>query len=210
MNAQPSANIGLVILAAGASTRMGQPKQLLSYRGKTLVRHAAETALSVQGAPVVIVLGAELEKIAPALTGLPVIIAENADWRDGMGGSVRTGLGALLAAHPETVAAIFLVCDQPFLSAKTLAVLIAKHRETNRAIVASAYGGALGVPALFHRSLFPELLALQREKGAKHIIQIHREEAVGVSFEDGAFDLDTPSDCGRLQFSASKPALPTP
>lgn len=196
---------GIIILAAGESARMGSPKQLLDYHGKTLLRHTIDTALSLRGAPVVVVLGANAGKIRPTLTGLPVLVAENAGWREGMSSSVRTGLHALLAAHPSISAALFLLCDQPLLSPKTLRDLAAAHGRTGRAIVASDYDGVLGVPALFDHSLFPDLLALEGPGGAKQVISIYRNDAIGVPFDDGAVDIDTPADYACLSRAVAEP-----
>ena len=199
---------GVVILAAGESARMGEPKQLFAYRGKTLLGHAIDTAHSLPDAPIVVVIGAHSAQIRAQIDGSRVIIAENADWRDGMGGSLREGLSALLAAHPEISAAIFLVCDQPLLSATTLSILIATHQQSGRAIVASEYGGTLGVPVLFARAMFPELLALDGADGARQIIRTHRDRAIGVPFPDGAVDIDTPADHENLRNSL--PVCPNP
>ena len=187
-------SVGIVILAAGESARMGVPKQLLAYRGTTLLRHAIDTAHSIPDAPVVVVLGAHSEKIRPALEDSRTLIAENPNWREGMASSLHAGLNTLLAAHPAISAVIFLVCDQPLLSANTLANIIATHEQTGRPIVASEYSGALGVPALFARSIFPELLALSGAQGAQQIIEAYRENAIGIPFPEGAIDLDTPAD----------------
>ena len=200
-----TASTGIVILAAGESARMGEPKQLLMFRGKTLLHHTIDTALSISGAPVVVVLGAHAAQIRTRLDATCVLVEENSDWRDGMGGSVSTGLRVLLTAHPAISAVIFLVCDQPFLSATTLGVLIATHQQSGRAIIASEYSGALGVPALFARTMFPELLALEGNEGARQLIHAHRDQVVGIPFPDGSVDLDTPADYAA--FSENSNAL---
>jgi molybdenum cofactor cytidylyltransferase len=199
---------GIIILAAGESVRMGEPKQLLAYRGGTLLHHAIETALTLPGAPITVVLGAHAARIRAQLGDSRVSITENPDWRTGLGGSIRAGLSALLAAHPGIAAAIFLLCDQPLVSASHLGNLVAMHARTGRAIVSSEYGGALGVPALFSRTLFPELLALHGTDGARQIIQTHPDQAIGVTFQEGAVDIDTPADYARLRSSLNDvPAL---
>ncbi len=194
---------GIVILAAGESSRMGTPKQLLEYRGKSLLNRAVETAFALRVVPVV-VLGAEAGTIRSQLAEHPVLIAENGLWREGMGSSIRVGLTALLAAVPNTSAVIITLCDQPLVSATALGILIATHQKTGRVIVASEYNGTLGVPALFDRSLFPALLALNGAEGARHIIQTHSQQAIGVPFPEGAIDIDTPADFVHLQ-TTSKP-----
>jgi molybdenum cofactor cytidylyltransferase len=185
---------------------MGAPKQLLAYRGKTLLQHAIDTATSLTVAPVVVVVGAHAAQIRAQLSEARVLAVENRDWRDGMGGSVRTGLNTALAAHPEISAAIFLTCDQPLLSATALGNLIAAHQQNSHAIVASEYNGTLGVPALFPREFFPELLALAGASGARQIIHAHRDRVVGVPFPDGAVDIDTPADYLSLR-ELSTPTL---
>lgn len=189
---------GIVILAAGESARMGEPKQLLPYRGTTLLQHSINTALSVQGATVVVVLGAHAAEIRAELDDPSVLVTVNPDWADGMGSSLRAGMRALLGAQPDVSAAIFLLCDQPRVSTPTLGNLISTHERTGFAIVASEYDGILGVPALFAREMFQQLLALRGSEGARQIIRAHRDEAIGVSFQDGAVDIDTPADYAQL------------
>ena len=199
-------NTGIVILAAGESSRMGAPKQLLTYHGTTLLQHAIDTARELDDAAVVAVLGAHAEQILPQLDAHDILVVENPDWPAGMGGSLRTGLRALLDEHPDISAVIFLLCDQPLLSATTLENLVAAHESTGSAIVASEYDGILGVPALFTRTFFPDLLALEGAAGARQIIWTHRAHAIGVPFSEGAVDIDTPADYARLQSSPSKPS----
>jgi molybdenum cofactor cytidylyltransferase len=197
-------NTGVVILAAGESARMGEPKQLLAYRGTTLLQHAIDTAHSIPDAPVVVVLGARAAEIRAKLDPREVLIAENPDWHEGMGGSLRTGLRALLDSHPDISSAAFLLCDQPLLSPAMLGNLIATREQTGSAIVASEYDGILGVPALFGRTFFPALLALEGSDGARQIIWTHRAHAVGVPFAGGAVDIDTPADYARLRSSPAE------
>lgn len=186
--------IGVVILAAGESARMGEPKQLLVHGGMILLKSAIATARAISTEPVIVVLGAHSEKIQLHLENEEVHVAENRDWRDGMGSSLKAGLNSLLAIAPSADAVVFLVCDQPLLSRETLEEIVAAHERTGSPIVAAEYGGTLGVPALFSRALFPELLALSGAEGARRIIQAHRSEVVAVPFPDGAIDLDTPAD----------------
>jgi len=199
---------GIVILAAGEAARMGEPKQLLAFRGTTLIRHTVATALSVQGAPVVVVLGAHApqirEHLGPCLAESRIIAAENPAWHEGMGTSLRTGLRALLDAQPDISAVIFLLCDQPLVSEAVLGELIATHGRTGSTIVASEYDGTLGVPALFTRTFFPGLLALDGAEGARQILWTHRARALGVPFPGGATDIDTPADYARLQNFSSE------
>jgi molybdenum cofactor cytidylyltransferase len=190
-------SLGIVILAAGESARMGQPKQLLSYRGRTLLRHTVETALALGDAPVVVVLGAHADRIRPELADLRVLVVENPDWRVGMGTSLRAGLNALLSAHPEIAAALFLLCDQPHISPDLLRHMEMEWRQ-GVALIACRYETRPGVPALFAAAHFPELLALQGAEGARQVLAQHANEVVAIPFPAGAIDVDRPEDYAAL------------
>ena len=124
----------------------------------------------------------------------------NERWPDGMGTSIRAGIESLAAGSggDEIAAAVLAVCDQPFFSARIIHELIAGHQRTGRAIVAATYEGAQGVPALFSRSFFPELLALHGHEGARRVIQAYPDETLTVPFPEGAVDVDTPEHYARL------------
>lgn len=190
-------NCGLILLAAGASRRMGRPKQLLPVAGRPLLRLAAETALAAPVSPVVVVLGAHAAEITPCLDGLPVQIVVHARWERGMGSSLRAGLQALTAGTPGLAAVIVALADQPDCPADHLARLIATQRTTGRTIVASASGGVLGPPALFTAQWFPRLLRLDGETGARRLLQEQRE-SVAIVPREAAADLDTPEDYARF------------
>lgn len=192
--------IGLIILAAGASTRMGTPKQLLRLEGQTLARRAAETALASICRPIIVVLGANAAQIQLELEGLPVRSVVNPRWGEGMASSLRTGIETVRQeAAQEIEAVVIMLCDQPFVSAEVLDRLVRVYQESGSPLVASEYGGSLGVPALFSRSLFPELLALEGEEGARRVLRRLREEAVIIPFPEGATDLDSPEDFARFR-----------
>jgi molybdenum cofactor cytidylyltransferase len=148
---------------------------------------------------VAVVLGAHAAEIRGHIDAAPVLIVENRQWADGMGGSLRVGLEALLAARADLDAVIILLCDQPLLSTALVRALIQKREERGNVIVASEYAGMLGVPALFGREVFGDLLALDNSAGAKKVIAAHRAIAVAVSFPEGAIDVDTPDDFQRLR-----------
>lgn len=192
--------IGTVILAAGESARMGQLKQLLTYHGVTLLRRTAETALALGCGPVVVVLGAHAGIVRPTLSGLPVLAVENPDWRDGMATSLCAGLREILRADPAVEGVLVLLCDQPLVSATALCLLLETNRANPCLIVAAEYAGTLGVPALFARPLFAELLALTGKEGARSVIQKHRSDAAGVPMPDAAIDVDTATDFAALPF----------
>ncbi len=200
-------NIGLILLAAGASKRLGKPKQSLHFKGETLLRRAVKTALASDCNPVIIILGANAEKFMREIEKFDVEIVENLNWEKGMGTSIQIGLEELLKIQPEISGVILAVCDQPFVSAQLLNRLIENFRLTNAPIVASSYGDTIGVPALFSRNLFSELISLEADNGAKKIIYKHRDSVVKILFEAGALDIDTEQDYLNLieldKFTAS-------
>ena len=194
-----SSTIGLMILAAGASTRMGTPKQLLAYRGCSFIRNMAEVAIASVCQHIAVVLGANAEQIKPEISQLPVHIVENQQWADGMSSSIWVGLEALLAVNQDLEAVAIALCDQPFVSSQTLDRIVEAYRFTGNPIIASEYAGTLGVPVLFSRSLFSELMALKSNEGAKKLIKKHIHEVFSVPFPEGSIDIDTPNDYEQLQ-----------
>lgn len=209
----PPPVVGIVVLAAGGSVRLGRPKQLVPFRGRTLLRHAVEVALGAAARPadaggptrpgvvgrypVVVVIGAEGARTRTELSGLRVLVVDNQRWREGLSTSLRAGLTGLDAtADPD--AALFTTCDQPRVTSQVLRRLIDAYAASRAPVVACAYGGGLGVPALFDRSLFPELRALQGDAGARLVIAAHRDVAVPVPFPEAAVDVDTAADVAGL------------
>jgi molybdenum cofactor cytidylyltransferase len=191
---------GLVLLAAGESARMGTPKQLLQFRGRSLLRGAAETALASGCHPVVVVLGAFAARLGGEVAGLAVRTVINSRWREGIGGSIRAGMTALITGpQGEAVESVIIMLgDQPLGTAAHLRLLADRYEEQRCAAVASAYAGNRGVPALFSRPLFPELLALRGPDGARRVLERHADRTFEVDFPAGAMDVDTPEDYARV------------
>ena len=198
--------IGVILLAAGGSTRMGRPKQLLPFRGTTLLRHAVDVARAARLGPIVVVLGCEADSLREGLSGPDLHSVVNADWSLGMGGSIAAGLAGLDRAAPDASAAIVMLADQPLVGPELLQTLAREHGQGGCRLVACSYGDALGVPALFDRSLFDELRALSAEEGARGLIRRHRAEALAVPIGTGAFDVDTREDYARLISEEPDPA----
>jgi molybdenum cofactor cytidylyltransferase len=186
----------LLLLAAGASTRMGRPKQLLPYRGRTLLRHAAETAVASGCAPIVLVTGALNEALAAEVADLPIQAVHNPNWETGMASSIRAGLLAAQGAKPSAV--LIMLSDQPLLTPELLQQLMQRHQQSGAPVVAAAYGDALGVPAVFAEILFPELLQLQGQAGAGRLIASYGAAAERVPFPGGLVDVDTPTQYAAL------------
>ena len=194
---------GAIILAAGPSTRMGTPKQLLLLDGKPLLVHAVEAALASSAWPVVVVLGANAEAIRPILAPLPVLIAENPAWPEGMAASLRTGVITLGQFSRSLDAALIALCDQPAFSADVIAQLVAAQRATGRSIVAARYSNRLGVPALFLHEHFSTLSALTGEEGARTLLNGDAGTVAAVDLPQLALDVDTPGD-----FATAKSTTP--
>ena len=190
--------IGAVILAAGESSRFGRPKQLVQFRGKSLVRRVVDAAKDANCSAIVVVLGSRREQIERELKETAAIVAENEDWRRGIGSSIRVGVESAVNQAPDIEAIVLLTCDQPFMKTDTIERLIAMREKTKKAIVASSYSETLGVPALFDRSCFQELLALDDETGAKTIILSNRERVAELLFLKGEIDIDTAADYEKL------------
>jgi molybdenum cofactor cytidylyltransferase len=184
--------IAIILLAAGSSSRMGQSKQLLLVNGKSLLIHVAEIAKKSDVGSVIVVLGAAEETHRKVLNNLSVDVIYNSRWQTGMGSSLKAGLNHVIATEPKTEAVIVMVCDQPLLTTNHINSLIRKYNKSNKLLVASSYSNTVGVPALFGRQLFAEILKLGDEEGAKKIIQNYAAEV--VEFPEGSIDLDTPDD----------------
>ena len=143
-------------------------------------------------------LGANSELISKEIDKTKVYTIQNTKWEEGMASSIRIGLSTLLQIFPSADAVIFMVCDQPFISATLLNDLINAQVETCKTIVTSDYGETNGPPALFHRSLFNELMQLEGDAGARKIIEQHGNDVTTVLFPKGAIDIDTEADFNAL------------
>jgi molybdenum cofactor cytidylyltransferase len=193
-----SKSIAAVILAAGESSRFGRPKQLLQFQGKTLVRRTVDAASEANCSLVIVVTGKADAEVKRELRETNAITIQNKDWKAGIGTSIRAGTQYLIDNAPNVDSTILLACDQPFVDADVLSRLIALHSKSKKTIVASAYANTLGVPALFARSVFQELLQLNGDSGAKTIIFSNRERVAEFSFRKGSIDLDTIEDFESL------------
>ena len=190
--------IGLIILAAGSATRMGRPKQLLSYQGRSLILHAVEVALASLCQPIIVVLGAYVEQIKPELMPNAVQVVENSQWQEGMSSSIRAGISMLLKTNSKLDAVIISLADQPLISPQIFNQLIQSYQETEKVIIASKYNETTGVPALFSKALFPELMQLEGDKGAKALIQKYIDTGLILLIPVAAIGIDTPDDYKQL------------
>jgi len=186
-----------IILAAGGSRRMGQPKLMLSWHGAPLVRWVARTALAAGCSPVIVVTGADPEKVESSLANLPVVFAHNAEWQQGQSTSVRVGVQML----PEDVdAAMIMLGDQPQIPLDVLQSLINTYlAETPPPpIVAIASGGRRGNPVLFDKALFPVLTTLEGDAGARTIFSRFPVQLIPFDDTNLLLDVDSPEDYHHL------------
>lgn len=198
---QNGPSTALIILAAGSSTRMEKPKQLLMYGSRTFLRHAAEVAVASVCRPILIVFGAYASQLQGEIDDLPVRSVTNERWADGMGSSIQVGVRALKTYDraDNTEALVLMLCDQPYVRAAVINDLVTAYHANDKGIIASEYGGTLGVPALFGREYFAELATMSGATGAKHLIAAHASDVVPVPFAKGISDIDTPEDYRQLQ-----------
>jgi molybdenum cofactor cytidylyltransferase len=196
--------IAAIVLAAGASTRLGMPKQLIRCGPQTFLRHAATAALGSRASTTLVVLGSNAELMRRDLSGVSVHLVHNPQWPEGVGTSIRAGISWLLRHDPDCDGAVLMVCDQPYVSSQVIDRLIATFSSSGKQIVASAYAETLGVPALFSRDVFGELLKLAPGEGAKGLINEKREAVAELPFAEGCIDLDTPDDYNDWQHSFSR------
>jgi molybdenum cofactor cytidylyltransferase len=188
---------GIIILAAGNSSRLGRPKQLLQYKGKSLIKRAIDTAVDTQPQASVLVLGANLELILKEIRNSKMNIAINNNWREGMASGMQKGLDFLeKKLTPDQI--ILTLCDQPFVDSELLKLLVKKQKESGKGIVACHYNGVFGVPVLFSRKYFEELKDLRGTEGAKKVVYAHQDDLAFVDFPNAAIDIDTLEDYDRL------------
>jgi molybdenum cofactor cytidylyltransferase len=198
----------IIMLAAGASTRMGTPKQLLTYQGQPLLRVMCEVALKSNLGRVVVVLGANEQRVKPEIENLPLDIVHNTEWETGMAGSIQCGLQKILEINPQSESVIFLLTDQPYLSVSLLERMAEDARlHSTHTIIATEYADTIGVPALFKRALFHSLQSLTGQEGAKKVIIQNRDRVFSIPFPAGSIDLDTPADYQHFLDSLSASRL---
>lgn len=189
----------VIILAAGASSRLGQAKQLLIYQEKTLLENSIRVALNARVKQVAVVLGAGAAGIPVSMHDEKLAFIINGQWQEGIASSIRCGLHYLLQQCANLQSVIFMACDQPYASTGLLNNLVTLQQQTGCAIVASQYAATTGIPVLFTRPLFAELLQLKGDAGAKKLILLHQAETVTVPFPLGSIDIDTAADYQALQ-----------
>jgi molybdenum cofactor cytidylyltransferase len=191
-------NTGIIILAAGGSSRFGNSKQLLHFNGKTLLQHAIDEATEVGAEPIVVVTGANADEISKEIKNEKVEIIFNKDWEQGIASGIVIGLKKAIALNNELEKVIIAVCDQPFVSSSLFQQLFEKQNKSVTHIVASAYADTIGTPALFTEKYFDALMGLTGDQGAKILLKKYSEDLATVDFPDGYIDIDTQEDYENL------------
>jgi molybdenum cofactor cytidylyltransferase len=200
---------GIILLAAGSSSRLGRAKQLIEYQRKTLIQKAIDEANKSRADCLVVVLGANAELIQTGFDNPNTPLIINADWQQGMSSSMQAGLRFLMEKE-EINQVLLMLCDQPFVDASLLDQLITAKESTGKGIVAAAYSNTLGVPALFDRHYFEDLVQLSGSEGAKKVIFKHQSEVHALDFPLGAVDLDTEEDVSQFLIRYPQKNLPNP
>lgn len=189
---------GIIILAAGGSSRLGQPKQNLIYHGKSLLQNAVTAAVNASIGPVILVLGAGHESLKKEIEGCSVHVVVNAEWKEGMSTSIKCGLTHLMQLENEPENALLMLCDQPFVNSELLITLLNEKKRTGKKVIACTYNHTIGVPAIFDSAYFTELLFLTGNEGAKKLLYSHRNTVGTIAFPEGSVDIDTPEDYEKL------------
>ena len=187
----PGDGLHAIVLAAGASTRFGSAKQLARVAGRPLLHTAVARAADVAGSAVTVVLGARAAELSPLLTHSQASVVINRDWREGMASSIRAGVARLPAS---CTAVLLMLVDQAAVTAEDLKRLASTWRRQPDYIVAARYGMTTGVPAIFPRSVFPDLASLRGDVGARVLLQRNPDRLVRVPMASAAIDIDTPED----------------
>lgn len=191
-------SIPAIILAAGASRRLGEPKQLVRVVGEPLLGRTIRVVRESGVNSIFVVLGAYCEEILAGVEMQGVQKVMNPAWGKGIATSIHAGMETLGQAAPGAQAVLLLVCDQPSLTAQHLCALMNTYeRAAQPTVVASRYAGLAGIPAIFPTALFPRLLALEGDEGARRLLRDPDLQPVCVDFSDGEIDIDTPADLAR-------------
>lgn len=199
---RPGDRLYAIVLAAGASTRFGSPKQLVRVGGRPLLHAVVTRTAEVTGNALIVVLGAGASDLAPLLKHSAGSVVVNRHWREGLASSIRTGVARL----PPTCAGVMLVlADQAALSSDDLRRLAGTWRRRPQCIAAALYAGTTGAPAIFPRTTFAELAALRGDSGARAILRRNADRVVRVPMPAAELDLDTPEDLLQIAPQESQP-----
>ena len=194
----PVDNVGVVVLAAGSSSRLGQPKQLIKYKGKPLLQNILDHSQVLSFASKVLILGAHAEEIKKKINTGEFKVFINEQWEEGIASSIRKGVRSSMEINPDLENILFLLSDQPFVTSALMQELLDTHKKEGKTITGCRYEKTMGVPAIFNRQMFQELCHLNGDRGAKVLIKKYPGKVATVSFDLGSVDVDEPDDYTKL------------
>ena len=192
-------NGGVVILAAGSSSRLGQPKQLIKFKNKSLLQNIIDHSQVFSFKARVLILGAYAELINKNINTGELYVFINDEWEEGIASSIRSGVRCSLEIDPDLEHILFLLSDQPFVTSELIQELLDTHIKQGKTITACTYNDTVGVPAIFHKNVFRELSMLKGDRGAKVLIKKYYDNVAFVPFDQGSVDVDHPEDYAKLQ-----------
>jgi molybdenum cofactor cytidylyltransferase len=191
-------NYGLIILAAGSSSRLGYPKQLIKFHNKSLLQHTVDEGNAATNNKVMVVTGANRDQLEVELLQLPVHVIYNENWEAGIASSIKSGVTALRKIFPDLYGIIISACDQPFVSSALFKKLVEQYKQGNKGIIASHYNDTLDVPILFGKKYFNALLQLKEQEDAKILLSLYADDIEKVEFDQGGININTIEDYEAL------------
>lgn len=191
--------VGVVILAAGSSSRLGQPKQLIKYKNKPLLQNIIDHSQVLSFKSKVLILGAHAEEIQKNINTGEFKVFINEEWKEGIASSIRKGVRCSLEITPDLEHILFELSDQPFVTNELILELMDTHIQQGKTITGCRYNNTIGVPAIFSKHLFQELCLLEGDSGAKVLIKKYADQVADISFDLGSVDVDHPEDYTKLQ-----------
>lgn len=193
-------SVAAIIVAAGASSRLGQPKQLVLLDGEPLLLRAIQGARGAGAVPVIVVLGAHRERIENAVAFGDATVIENAEWEEGLASSIRAGVKAAESRATGAAGVLLMTCDQPRVTAKHLREMIETFEaHAGTVMIASVYAGVRGTPAILPRAMFADLLGLRGDTGARGLLARTSLTVAEIQLEGGEVDIDRPEDLAELE-----------
>lgn len=190
--------VGVVILAAGSSSRLGQPKQLIKYKNKPLLQNIIDHSQVLSFKSKILILGAHAEEIQKNINKGEFKVFINEEWKEGIASSIRKGVRCSLEITPDLEHILFVLSDQPFVTNELILELMDKHIQQGKTITGCRYNNTIGVPAIFSKHLFQELCLLEGDSGAKVLIKKYTDQVADISFDLGSVDVDKPEDYTKL------------
>jgi molybdenum cofactor cytidylyltransferase len=189
-------NLAIIVLAAGGSRRLGEPKQLVTIRGEPLIRHVVRIATESAAENVIVVVGGNACDCVSAIEEIGVDIVCNPFWETGLASSIRIGIERAEATGAK--AALLLLADQPFINSEVVAQYVERMNDKTDQIIAADHGAVVGPPMLFGSDWFSQLKQLEGDQGARHLVRVRKETIDLVKWPDGSFDIDTPEDLKKV------------